>query len=280
MLRQLPAAQQGRQALNALKLASPDLPGFREVETIYVLGCGPSVARVSDQQWNRIADGFSLGVNFFGLHPFLPKLLSQERTKNMDAELIRERRQARVRMLKALEPHRANILWKDGSHWSIDDAAPIIEQTPALNHRALQWLRIVVHGEGNLEKPIAASIIAHRRLHLLQRGFSLHLRSSVLYGALLGVALGVHRIVLVGVDLDSTEYFWDADPSLVREGLEPPPTAQDSVGRHSSEGGTLSTSAALRSLAIALKALGDAKLEVMNPSPVLAPLLPEYRLTS
>lgn len=278
LARQVPAARQGLSALRELGLGPPSLPDRGEIETMYVLGCGPSIARVTDRQWTRIDAGFSLGVNFFGIHPFTPNILSQERTKNMDPGLAGERRDARLTMLRALEAERASILWKDGSQWAIDDAAPLISATPELHHVALQWFRIVVHDQPDFSGALAACLRIERRWDLLNRGYALHLRSSVVYGALLGAALGVRRVVLAGVDLDTTDYFWDVDPSLIRPSTAAPPTAQTTPGRHSSETGTVSTSTSLRSLARALERGKTTWLEILNPSSVLAPHLPAARV--
>ena len=275
LARQVPVARQGLAALRELGLGPPSLPGQGEIDTMYVLGCGPSIARITDRQWTRIGSGFSLGVNFFGIHPFAPNMLSQERTKNMNPDLLSARRDARLTMLRALEGDRTSILWKDGSHWSIDDAAPIISETPGLQHTALQWFRVVVYDQPDFSGALSACLRVERRLDLLSRGYALHLRSSVVYGVLLGAALQARRVVLAGVDLNTADYFWDIDPSLVRPSTAAPPTAQETPGRHSSETGTVSTSASLRSLARALDRLGTTRLEILNPTSVLKPHLPE-----
>ena len=243
-----------------------------------VLGCAPSIAKIDDREWSAIEAGYSVGVNFFGLHPFTPDVLTQERTKHADPALVRERRAARLRMLETLPDQRTTILWKDGSPWSIEDAAPIISATPHLEHTALQWLQVVVHDQPDFSGALAACLRLGSQVDLLRRGYSLHLRSSVVYGAFLGALLGVRRVVLAGVDLDSSTYFWDVDTSLVRPAATTPPSAQEDPRQHSSETGTVSTSASLRSLARALDRLGSTRLEVLRPTSVLAPHLPEAQL--
>lgn len=41
-------------------------------KTAYILGCGPSINRLTDDDWSVIKDGYSVGVNNFFIHDFTP----------------------------------------------------------------------------------------------------------------------------------------------------------------------------------------------------------------
>lgn len=172
---------------------------------LIVLGSGPSVAKLDEADFAFFSEGFSIGINTWVLHPFIPDAYTYEYDPDPRLLDFLGRKEVvdiepKILMLRPRGPHeydnysrlpnylrkasvvygRANLLtrrpediWKDFSH-------------------SVTWLR------------------RHPHVQVLPDN-----GATVARMVSLGVLLGFRRIVLVGVDLVGTDYYWDKDPSLV-----------------------------------------------------------------
>lgn len=175
-------------------------------DTLVVLGSGRSICRLDAADWQRIGqETDTLGLNFWMLHPFTPTFYqfeagpTPERTRQFE-EFLTERatRMAGVLMLyKDLERHRL-------------DLSRLPSQTVA-SLRVLNKVNLPVDDEARLVRMLGLC----RRVGLTRRtGLLLFARASIVQALSFGAEMGYRRIVLAGVDLNDTRYFWDEDPDL------------------------------------------------------------------
>jgi hypothetical protein len=175
-------------------------------DTLVVLGSGRSICRLGEEDWQRIGrDHDTLGLNFWMLHPFTPTFYqfeagpTPERTRQFEDFLAeRSARMAGVLMIyKDLERHRL-------------DLSRLPPETVA-SLRVLNKVNLPVDDEARLVRMLGLC----RRLGLTRRtGLLLFARASIVQALSFGAEMGYRRIVLAGVDLNDTRYFWDEDPAL------------------------------------------------------------------
>jgi hypothetical protein len=190
------------------------LPAFRMAEararktsdTLVVLGSGRSICRLDEADWQRIGrDHDTLGLNFWMLHPFTPTFYqfeagpTPERTRQLE-DFLTERAD---RMRDVL------MLYKDFEHHRLD-----LSRLPpeiVANLRVLNKVNLPVNDEARLARMLRLC----RRGDLTARtGLLLFARASIVQALSFGAEMGYRRIVLAGVDLNDTRYFWDEDPAL------------------------------------------------------------------
>jgi len=175
-------------------------------DTLIVLGSGRSICRLNDADWRDIdREHDTLGLNFWMLHPFTPTFYqfeagpTPERTRQFEDFLAeRAARMASVMMIyKDLERHQL-------------DLSRLPPETVA-SLRVLNKVNLPIDDEARLLRMLALC----RRIGLTRRTrLLLFARASIVQALSLGAELGYRRIVLAGVDLNDTRYFWDEDPEL------------------------------------------------------------------
>lgn len=191
--------------LKRMTLEEDDLA--REGEEFFVLGCGASVNEYTPSQWDRIAANRSLGINYWVYHDFAPDFLMFEMMGNFEPglETIRQREkdfnatrfiakgnycdlkkyqdyEMRMKMLPE-SIHKQTFLVKD---------FPLPGDTDETFAWTLRWLDR--RGFFDVKKG---------GLWLCQK------RASVMMAIVLGIKLGFKKIVLCGIDLSNTAYFYD-----------------------------------------------------------------------
>ncbi len=195
----------GKLNLNALRLSLGRTP---DIDTFFVLGSGASVEELTSQHFSEISSQRSVGINTWPVHPFVPDILSFE-----SVPAVGDGRDF---------PRNLGFLHRE----DIVDNAPVILVLRPKTEEELQHLSViptelrqstylygrvtpVARREGYLAKDIDYFFS-----HLASTSPSLLLDSgaSVVRMIVLGILLGFRRIVLVGVDLNGSGYFWEKNP--------------------------------------------------------------------
>ncbi len=193
-------------------LFQSDFP-IREVktsDTLFVMGSGESVNDYTEEQWQQIRAGDSLGLNFWHLHAFIPRMYCYELLpgKHQDRyECFMHNHGLMTKDLRApyligkgnLEPLREDPLAQEEDLYFFD---------PVMGPRSL------IQGQGWLE-----------RLGLLSPTDRIkqtfQWKSSVTFAIHLGLIMGYEKIVLCGFDLNNTNYFYES-PDFRRTHLRHP----------------------------------------------------------
>ncbi|MCL1629153.1 hypothetical protein M3N55_10455 [Roseibaca sp. V10] len=195
-----------RRAAGLAPFALTEARSRKQSDTLVVLGSGRSINRLTDADWQRLdRDYDTLGLNFWMLHPFTPRFYqfeagpTDDRTRQLEDFLTeRAARMAHVMMI-----------YKDMERNQLDLSR--LPDTTVQSLRVLNKVNLPVTTEPRLERALALV----RSIGLTRAtGLLLFARASIVQAATFGAEMGYKRIVLAGVDLNDTRYFWDEDPQL------------------------------------------------------------------
>lgn len=188
-----------------------------QTQTLYLLGSGESVELMPGSVWEQIGEGYSIGINAWPLHEFIPNLYAFEPfdPASLDYVKLFSHVLHDVRIAKA-KPQL--LLFRPHSYL---DAERYLMIPKKLRENSRLYGRVVP--STNRKSELAREI---RAIHQLARagfiGDSLvvDLGASVIRLISLGMQLGFRTIVLVGVDLNGGAYFWEKNNSYIeRRGL-------------------------------------------------------------
>ncbi len=272
-----------RRRIAALAALGPERPISRLMEdyrrssdTVFILGSGGSVAAIGEEGWSHIRKHDSIGFNFWLIHPHRPSLYFIEGLRYLESyrtmiDWIHKRELAYRDIPLVIE-------YKLWSHWGcrLEDLPDSIRAHTYLN---APWFK-PTYDQDRMRQYL-------RRWRALgsspvdQLVNMIHHRATV--GALVATAycLGYRRIVLVGVDLNSTRYFFEE-----MEGLEGPfPQNIETAGVHQTmlevaEQPTYGLPIDVYLQLIKEEVLEPAGVGLYNASPIsrLVSLLPYYAL--
>jgi hypothetical protein len=246
--------------------------------TLVVLGSGESVEEVTPSQWELIGGCVSVGLNNWLVHDFIPDIYSlvqmqisaDKGARVSMSELLR--REAVVKSAPAvllLRPHSAT-----SSDRVIDIPAGLRERT-----RVYGRIGVATKNRRNLVRDLRR-LIRYSLKGQLPESVAIDEGMSVARMLSLGVRAGFSSIVLVGVDLISTEYFFDINPSyLTRRGLADynPLKPSGSVhGTEETETRTFAASTFIPAFAEAARQEVGTRVYVSSPSSALANHLPVF----
>jgi len=187
--------------------------------TLVVLGSGESVEEITPSQWKIIGDCVSIGLNNWVVHDFIPDIYCFEQVQSsLDAD-ARDSMSTLLGREEVVKRAPAALLLRPHSRTSPDR---IIEIPSGLRERTRVYGRtgVVTRNRTNLVRDLRR-LIQYSVRGQLPESIALDEGMSVARVLSLGVRAGFSSIVLVGVDLNSTQYFFDINPSyLTRRGME------------------------------------------------------------
>lgn len=195
-------------------------------ETLFILGSGESVMATSRAQWSKIRQATSVGIGAWTIHPFVPNFLALEHIErkperdgivNGETGLERSYREAlegwHIREeVQRLEPR---ILFF---------RPPIVSDLSRLAPLGNYWRRrTFLYGHVGTSSMNITQLPRELFLYLrlAKTGvIPFHLPfdtgATLVRLVLLAALAGYRRIVLNGVDLRHSRFFWEAEPSLLR----------------------------------------------------------------
>ena len=197
-------------------LSSLDLDRHRKSTTLFVMGSGASINSLTAEQWAEIGSADSLGLSFWPLHEFVPTYLSLEGPRDPD------RATALYDLLTArAQDYRDVPLIAKGGAQRFDAE----RFAPALRPNLYYSAEMIVPARNETE--FRRSLRWLMRLRLLDPQRALDevpmTRASLTYALFIGVAMGYRTIVLCGIDLNTTGYFYEesAPADLEEAGIVP-----------------------------------------------------------
>ncbi len=195
--------------------------GLPASDTLFVLGSGSSINSYGSSEWSQIADADSLGLNFWILHDFVPTFLAIEWPRDA-ARLVPMQRALYARADDYLD---VPILIKSlAEPWPEAYPPPVRGNVAFAPYTGLP---------ARTEAELAQTIRVMDRLGMfdparLRLGLPFY-RASLSYAVMLALALGYRRIVLCGVDLNHTRYFYEENAAAYGAlGREVPSSGQPS----------------------------------------------------
>lgn len=184
-------------------LSSLDLSRHRSGTTLFILGSGSSINRMTDEQWQTVRAHDSMGVSFWPLHEFVPTYLCLEGPPDDRAAALYGLLEAR-----ADEYRDVPIIAKGGAQRFDEDRFP-----PALRDNLYYSRQMIVPARDEAE--FRRSLRWLKALRLLDPQRELDevpmTRSSLTYTLFIAIAMGYRTVVLCGIDLKSTGYFYSEE---------------------------------------------------------------------
>ena len=266
--------------LKVLDLRHFKLSDDKESDTLFILGSGESVSELDENQFSRIANHLSVGINLWVSHDFVPDAYSFEAgpfpplTNEIPQMVHMGRDLARPEVLTRKPKV---LLLRPGAPSRESQFLPIPQQLRA---------RTYVYGRSNV--PELYSRIAKLGVRDFLRSY-LRVRAprhalpdngaTVVRMIFLGLALGYQKIVLVGIDLNRSSYFWYS-PGFVKSRPELrsifPRPVERSHDTTDTENRPHNTRELIMWIAQAVRKANGAQLFVANSSSSLATDLPVY----
>ena len=184
-----------------------------ENRTLFILGAGNSVNELGPDQFAEIDANFSIGVNVWVAHPFVPNMYSLEG--------------GGFPVSFEEQTHRRFLADELDRNSKVEKAPGVIQLAPRHPHSPTQIVsvagealtRSTLVGRVNLPKAMSLrgldrdlrAVLRGLRLGLVPDGVLPDCGATVVRLIFLGFQRGFKRIVLVGVDLSDSPYFWCSD---------------------------------------------------------------------
>lgn len=166
-------------------------------DTLFILGSGPSINAINSQGWNEISRHNSIGFNYFLSHPFVPTFFHMELLRK-DMEMFSGCYSLRREAYKYV-PFMINYHFL-----TYDNLKPA--DLDFIDHKLITVPRMYV--EARPEDLARVVDFSQNHIESLDDDFLLHYRGSLCLMISFGILLGYKKIVLVGVDLNSPDYFY------------------------------------------------------------------------
>jgi hypothetical protein len=241
-------------------------------KVFFILGGGSSINLITKEKWDFIAKNTSLGINYWFVHDFEPDFLMIEgfRKKYVNSALYNW---TVCELTGYIKKSRSVLLLKDAYHsyfpW-IDIAKICPEKTFLISY-------FDVPGASNSERDMSIKMTRAVGGHKVIPIFS---RASVTLAMSIGLLLGYKKIVLCGIDLNDTKYFWESpDFNKSSNKTMPPETGQKSSGTHSTVDQAVNEITVDRSILMMtdqfFKPLG-VEVYVASETSLLFPKLPKF----
>lgn len=250
--------------------------GPRAAGVFFILGNGATVNSLSESDYSVIDNGFSVGLNGWPLHPFLPSAYSFEFAN--DAEPLPEELKTLVALAMSKSDRQPTpVMFLRPSSRKLPHVAEWLE--------SLDAQRVWFHGRANLITRRAQNVERDLQVALryLSRGeigsVLLDNGASVVRMISLALISGFKEIVLVGVDLNHSQYFWFDEDFIELHGdfrQGHPRAASDSQLTLSTENRPFSTYELICALARVAELNFGAKLFVAREGQALSADLPTY----
>ena len=188
-----------------------ELPGGRQ-SVCFILGAGASVNELTSRHFAQMSSEFSIGINSWVSHEFTPNVYSFEADGLAEAQSPEIIAMSRALAKKAQRrPHIGLLLLRPKR---ADLQHRMVDIPPIMRDRALMYGRYNLHSRSvsNLRQDLRSLLRAERRKPLrlpavVDNG------ASVARMLTLSALMGFKKTVLVGVDLNSNNYFWTDSPS-------------------------------------------------------------------
>lgn len=188
-------------------LSAKELPNKNG--NFFILGSGASVNELTAEQFQEIKEGYSIGLNLWVLHDFVPDAYSFEFIGGDASKKLHviERKLSELGKVG----HLPILLFKsslllDGGHSQIK-----IPKNMESKVRLYSTARLPFWNESGMSK-VLSKVLSQTWLSRLPKGIIYEKKASIERLTYLAIMAGFKNIIYVGVDLNSTKYFWDEFP--------------------------------------------------------------------
>jgi hypothetical protein len=187
-----------------------DPRSVKRSDTLFILGSGSSINDLSDRDWELVAAHDSVGFNFWPIHPFVPTYFFYEPCVHEDRTALMA---ARLRARR--EDYSRTVLFSLIGRW-LQMNRPREAYDDDLIARTYFFSAYTFPSNSTSVVTAALRLWAARararRGEWNRTGITGH-RTTADTAMCFGYLCGYRRLVLLGVDLSNSRYFWETDPS-------------------------------------------------------------------
>lgn len=205
---------------NVKKLEELNINSYKNSDTLFILGSGASINDFSDKEWDIISNNDSIGFNFWLIHNFVPDFYCFEpppnEVRNKIFYKLMSLKQKEYNEIPFIIRHSSNVNFKKIPNNIINNL--YIPYTQRIYGKSLNNLRKSISYLDKLDFFNMNSNIKY----LLRK------RSSLTVILSFGLLAGYKKIVLCGVDLNNTNYFYTENSGYYeKNGVPIPPNQQE-----------------------------------------------------
>jgi len=209
--RELHQTQSVVQALSLNLLTKDALAALRgwEKKTLFILGSGASVNRLTEAHFAAVQRGFSIGMNAWVSHDFVPDAYSFEADSSLAPASLEIRTMSKALSRRALSHPETILLLLRPKRPEL--VHRMVEVPEGLKRRAFMYGRhnLLTRTDAALRKDLGP-IVANRFENFHNSPVLIDNGASVVRMIEIGLFAGFREIVLLGIDLNSSPYFWEA----------------------------------------------------------------------
>ena len=262
----------GAEALD-FKSAEARFPNAKS-RRVFILGSGASVLELDESNFSKIREHSSVGINGWLLHDFVPDCFSYEPVTHSNTGHFGTLRLLNQKISLTRRP--SIFFLKPRTQFEGDQLGHIpreLQTNTYLYGRSSPFTRRITNLDAELETIFLRHKDSRFRNTVLDSG------ASIFRMSYLALVMGFREIVYVGVDLLSSEYFWEKDPSFIsRRGLGSFNAAQPGLVHETLDpkNRPFIVTDALRALSAAMDRRLGARFFTANSASPLADFMPSY----
>jgi hypothetical protein len=186
-----------------------NLKNYKKSETVFILGSGSSINQLRDHQWDIIASSDSIGFNFWLIHDFIPSLFFFELPRDLDRRMIL----SKLLNKKSRDYQETPIVVKKVFGHEKEGLLDFIPQKIYSNIFFARTVDLVSRNEPQHLLLLQKRLKALQKLRYITKDSSqirilFQQRASLSYLIIFAYMMGYNNIVLCGIDLNNTNYFF------------------------------------------------------------------------
>jgi hypothetical protein len=213
------------------RLSSLDLTKIGDKkDVLFILGSGASINEISKQGWKNISEGVSVGLNYWIIHDFVPSLLMFEIPRSERANYFFNILHKKKSVYQGV-PMLLKGLYLNRTHFN--KIHKLYRKFPKeLLSEIYLCQEFPIPGKNDVEYTKALNMLFKLDFFKKRENATTlaQYRGTVMCAIIFGIIAGFKNIVLCGVDLNNTNYFYEEDKIYYEsKGLTVPPTGQEGV---------------------------------------------------
>jgi len=177
---------------------------------VFILGTGESINSISDNGWERIKNSFSIGINYFLFHDFVPNVVQLELNEGEDTFYLENLN--KIFHAREHEFRKSLILLKSNFHWkNLKKKEIFLSSLPESLKKNIRFcIDHPVPSSSLNEFKEAIKVLQKRKCFTKQKNAWVpHLRASIGLTTVLCIQNNVKNLYFGGVDLLNKTTFYD-----------------------------------------------------------------------
>lgn len=253
---------------NLKKYSELNVSQCKSSDTLFLMGSGESINDITTEEWQSIKSHDSLGFNFWLIHEFVPDYYMFE------AAIYPGRSSVLYDLLKVRENDYSNIPWI-GLYMGDDKTKTFLSKFPEHIKQNIYMSNVRIPGDTRESFRKAIKIINFLKLY--KANLLLTRRGTIIRAILFGLSMNYKKIVLCGVDLNNTKYFYEHD-QYTKKNIPIPKNIQTGVVHKTIDPtyGELTVDVAVEEINEHLLKPNGVELYIGSKKSALYPMLPYY----